>query len=241
MKTEVINTQIIANNINNSDAEKGQTLYKTAAFAALLMVVIIPIQIFIFLSYPPPTTVEGFFKLFNDNKILGLLEYDFLMIIDMILMIFIYLALYTALKKGNESIVTIGLILGLVAIAAFFASNTCLEMLSLSKQYTVASTQEQKTILLAAGQAVYEIYKGTAFAIYYELSAIALLLFTYAMFQSTIFSKKTAYVGLLAGIFMLVPPTPVLGKIGIVFSLISLIPWTVWLVLFAKRLLKIMV
>ena len=134
---------------------------------------------------------------------------------------------------------TIGLALGLVGTAAFFASNTSLEMVSLSNQYVVATTNEQKAILLAAGQAVFEIYNGTAFAIYYMLSAIALLLFTYAMFQSNIFSKANAYVGLLAGIFMLVPPIRALGKIGVGFSILSLLPWTVWLILFAKRLLQL--
>jgi len=227
--------------INKVEFSRWRILYKTGAIASLLMVVFIPIQIYIFLAYPPPVTVEGFFLLFQENKIIGLLEYDFLIIIDMILMIFIYLALYMALLKKNEPVMTIGLTLGLVGIAAFVASNTSLEMLSLSKQYATVNTNEQKTILLAAGQAIFEIYNGTAFAIYYVFSAIAILLFTYVMFRSSIFSKGNAYVGLLAGIFMLVPPTPVVGKTGVIFSVLSLVPWTVWLILIARRLLKLSV
>lgn len=47
--------------------------------------------------------------------------------------------------------------------------------------------------------------------------------------------KVIAYLGLVAGILMLIPSTA--GTLGIYFSLASLIPWTVWLILFSYRLL----
>jgi hypothetical protein len=243
MKGVVANVEITTGMMNKTNGEintpKWKLIYKTAAVAALLMAFIVPVQIVVFLSFPPPTTVEGFFSLLNKNVIVGLVEYDFLIVVDMALMIFIYLALYVTLKRKGEAAATIGLALGLIGIAAYFASNTSMEMLSLSNQYAAATTGETKTILLAAGQAVFEIYRGTAFAIYYVLSAVALLLFTYVMFNSNIFSKANAYFGLLSGVLMLVPPIPVFGKIAITLSLLSLVPWTVWLILFAKKLLKI--
>jgi hypothetical protein len=96
-----------------------------------------------------------------------------------------------------------------------------------------------KTGVIGAEQAMFAIYNGTSLAIYYLLSAVALLLFTYVMFSNNIFSKTSGYVGLLAGMLMLVPPAPVIGRIEITSSVLPLVPWAVWLILFAGRLLKL--
>ena len=53
-------------------------LYKVGVVAALMMVVFIPIQILIFLVWPPPGTVFGYFMLFQRNWLLGLLSLDLL-------------------------------------------------------------------------------------------------------------------------------------------------------------------
>jgi hypothetical protein len=57
------------------------------------------------------------------------------------------------------------------------------------------------------------------------------------MLRSTIFSKVTAYVGLVLSVTMLVPPT--VGTIGLVFSLGSLVPLEIWLILIARRLFRL--
>lgn len=93
---------------------------------------------------------------------------------------------------------TIALALGLIGIATFFSSKPSIEMLSLSTQYAAATTEVQKTILLGAGQALLAIYSGTAFDVYYILNAITLIIISLVMLQSNIFSKLTAYLGLLA-------------------------------------------
>ncbi len=211
-------------------------LYKTGGIAALIMAVIIPIQSFVFIAYPPPDTVIGYFTLFQKNWFLGLLDLDFLYLIDSVLMILIYLPLYVALKRTSESFTAIGLAFSLVGIAAFFPSRTAFEMLNLSNQYATAATDAQRTIFLAAGQAMLAIYSGTAFDVYYVLSAVALLIFSLVMLKSTIFSKATAYLGILAGILMIIPSTA--GTIGIYFGRASLVPWFVWLILFARRLFQ---
>ena len=141
--------------------------------------------------------MEGFFTVFQNNWLLGLLNLDLLYIVTNVLMILIYLALYAALKRTSESSIAIALTLGLVGIAAYFASNTAFEMLSLSNQYAAATTEAQSTMFLGSGQAMLEIYKGTAFAVYYVLNAAALLIFAAVMLRSNIFSKVTAYIGIL--------------------------------------------
>jgi hypothetical protein len=221
------------------EISRWNNLFKMAVIAAITMAIMIPIQVLVFFAYPPPSSVEGFFRLFNENAFVGLLEYDFLMIFDMLLIIFIYLALYFLLKNVDEAIITVALVLGFLGIASFFSSNTSMEMLSLSKQFAAATTAEQRIILRAAGLALIETYNGTSFTIYYSLSTISLLVFSFAMLKSKIFTKANAYSGLLAGLFMLIPPIAVLGKIGLFSSLIALLPLEIWLILLAKNLKKL--
>ncbi len=78
-------------------------------------------------------------------------------------------------------------------------------------------------------------WQGSAFDVSYVLSAPAVLIVSAVMLRSHLFSKVTGYVGLSAGVLMLVPPTA--GMIGVVFSLLSLVPLVVWLILIARRLL----
>jgi hypothetical protein len=80
-------------------------------------------------------------------------------------------------------------------------------------------------------------WQGTAFDVSYLLSAIAVLIVSAVMLRSHhLFSKVTGYAGLSAGMLMLVPPTA--GMIGVVFSLLSLVPLVLWLTLIARRFLR---
>jgi len=229
----------IKDRVSNIEATDSawKPLFKVGGVAALLMALIIPIESFIFIAYPPPSTVLEFFTLFQRNWFVGLLDRDFLLIINNVLLILIYLALYAALKQANKSLMTIGLVFSLIGIAAYFPSNTAFEMLSLSRQYAAATAEAQRTILLAAGQSMLAIYSGTAFDVYYVLNAIALLIFSVVMLQSNVFSKANAYLGIAAGVLMIIPSTA--GTIGIYFSLLSLVPWFIWLILFARRLFQL--
>lgn len=218
-------------------AGRWNTLYTIAAWVALVMVVIILLQIVIFIAYPPPSTVDGFFSLFQESWLLGLLSMDLLYILNNTLLAIIYLGLYRALKKGHEALLTIALTLGLLGIAAYYASNTAFEMLALSSQYAAATSEAQRAMFLAAGQAMLAVYTGTAFDIYYVLNALALLILAGVMLRSPVFSKATAVIGLAAGILMCVPSTA--GTLGMIFALASLVPWTVFTVLVARRFFQL--
>ncbi len=78
------------------------------------MLAIMIAQIAVFIAWPSPDTVEGFFALFQDNWLLGLLSLDLLYLFNNALIIPIYLALYMALKRNHESAMLIALVIGLV-------------------------------------------------------------------------------------------------------------------------------
>lgn len=212
---------------------------RIGAVAAFVMLAIMITQIVIFILWPPPTTVEGFFQLFQSHKLLGLLSMDLLYIANNTLLIIFYLGLFSALRKVNFAAVLIALVLGVVGVAAYFASNTAFEMLSLSNLFAATTDQVQRTQYLAAGQGMLEIYKGTAFDTYYVLNGICLLIFAGVSLKNRVFSKTTSWFGLAAGILMSIPSTA--GTLGLVFSLLSLIPWVVFSIMVAVRLLRLSV
>lgn len=80
-------------------------------------------------------------------------------------------------------------------------------------------------------------YTGTTFNAYYVLSTICLLLFSYAIIKSTKFQKSVGLWGLASGIFMIVPSSA--GMLGMIFSLLSLIPWAVFVALLMIKFNKI--
>lgn len=212
-------------------------LFRIGGVAALTIVAFMVIQMVIFFLWPPQSTVIGWFVLFHNNALVGLLDMDLLLIVDYILMIVVFLALWAALRRFSESFMAIALILQLVAIATYFASAAAFEMLSLSNQYYATTINAEKSMLLAAGYAALATWQGTAFNVSYILSAIALMIVSIMMLRSHIFSRVTAYTGISASVFMLIPSSA--GTIGLFFSLISLAPTAIWLVLTARQLLRL--
>jgi predicted tellurium resistance membrane protein TerC len=95
----------------------------------------IPIQVLVFAISFPPETVEGWFQLYHENWLLGLIHMDLLFAIDNVIIVIMYLSFYITLRQRNRSLMTIAIVLGLLRIASYFSSNTAFEMLSVSKQY----------------------------------------------------------------------------------------------------------
>jgi len=208
-------------------------LFKIAGISAILMAVLIPMQILVFILAPPPATVTGWVELFHKNTLVGLIDADLLLIVDQVLIGMILLSLFIVLRKSNPSYTLIAFILGILGIASYMASTMAFELLSLSNQYAVASSAEQKTTLLAAGQVLLLNWQGTAFDVGYVLEGISLTILGFVMLKSNIFSRVTALIGLIVGFISLLPPNA--GVVGMAFALGSLIPLEIWAILVAKR------
>jgi len=212
-------------------------LYKIAGIATVIIVIFIPIQIFIYGMYPPPDTPKGFFELFNENWLLGLLSLDLLYIVNNTLIIFIYLGLFAALKRTNLEYMTIAIVIGFIGIAAYYSSTVIFEMKALSQQYMEATSPEIKEQIISSGNLLLLRFNGTAFDIYYVLNALTLIISSRVMLMDNTFSKATAIWGLIAGGLMIIPSTA--GMLGLILSLVSLIPWTIFSILIAKRFFKL--
>lgn len=84
-------------------------LYRAGGVAALITAVLIPLQIIVFIAWPPSLegSVTDWFRLFQDNWLLGLLSLDLLLLVDYILLVPIVLALYVALRQISASLMAV--------------------------------------------------------------------------------------------------------------------------------------
>ena len=219
--------------VNNNNGWKN--IYQIGGFASFGVAIFIPIQILIFMLYPPPTTVQDWFKLFHDNRIIGLLDMDLLLIIDQIFFAFIFLALYIKLSQVEKSFTLIALVSALMGIISYFSSTIAFEMLSLSDKYASTVSESEKNNLLIAGQTLLTRWTGTSFDIGYILLGIGILIINVIMLRSADFNKITAYIGIIAGILSLIPAS--FGIIGLIFAFLSLFPLELWSILIFYELI----
>jgi hypothetical protein len=137
----------------------------------------------------------------------------------------------------------------LVGIGLYLASNQALAMLSLSKQYAAATTDAQRSTLLAAGEALLAIerpgvvYQGIRIHTSFFLVVTAGLISSLVMLRSSIFGRATAIVGILAngirlgGLFTLAL-TPSIYSFAIPISAPFRVTWYVMTALTLLRLAR---
>ena len=183
-------------------------LYKVGGAAALMAGLIfrrnIGAEVSLFIPQQPPSTVIDWFMLIDKNRLLGLIYLAAFDIIDYALLGLMFLALYIALRRTNPSAMSIATTLGIAGTAVYFASNNIFSMLSLSDQYAAATTEAQRSMFLAAGQAVLAlnnpgaVFEGTGIYMSFFLLAAASLIISVVMLRSKLFSRVTASIGILA-------------------------------------------
>lgn len=214
-----------------------RTLYKIAGTSALLAVALIPIQIFVYIVWGIPETAMESFNLFQTNRLVGLLALELLYLLSNILSIPIFLGFYITLKRENESVMAVATVLGFISIVLIFAARPTFDMLYLSDLYAAATTEAQREILLAAGEAKLALIYGTAQKAHYILGSGALLLVSIVMLYNQVFSKATAYIGVIANLlaFGLYVPT-----IGLYISIFSVFPFLMlWLIFTGRKFLQL--
>jgi Domain of unknown function (DUF4386) len=222
-------------------------LYKVGGAAALIAAVLLAIEIIVFTAYPLPSTVIDYFTLFQSNRLIGLLDLYLLEIPAYALFVPMFLALYAALRRANESYMALATTLAIIGIAVFLATNNPFSMLSLSDQYAAATTDAQRSLFLAAGQAMLANTNQRAvegFNMGLLLVSVAGLIVSAVMLRSNIFSKVTAYMGILANAVSLAEyfrlvfvPEAVL--LLLFLALASCLLLLIWYILIARRLFQI--
>lgn len=209
-----------------------RTMFSAAAVAAAVIVALIPVQITAFVLSPPPSTVEGWYALFATSVLRGMVAMDALYLVNNLLLVVVLLGLHRALARADPALALYGLVSGLISVAVYLTTNKGLELADLAARYATAGPAEQGR-LLAAGQTLLAEASGTAFAVYYVLGGVSITLFAVILVRTGDWGTAAAWTALASGVLMLVPSTA--GTVGLVFSLLSLIPWTWFSVLAVRR------
>ncbi len=234
-----------------TDAEKldsaWKPLYRVAGAAALIVAALFIIETVVYIasSAPSLTDAPGWFTLFQNNRLLGLVDFGILELYGLVLFVPMFLALYVALRRANESYAAIAAILAFVGIAADFATSKLFTLLSLSDLYAAATAATQKSQFLAAGQAALAVSAlgGISGSVEGGIPlAVAGLIISAVMLRSTNFGKATAYVGILAngiGLVMYIDAAAGTSMGGSPLFGVFFLLFVIWVILIGRRLLQL--
>ena len=202
-----------------------KSLYLTGAIAALLAVFVfrrnlsaevlglrqLGLHWFGMMSVPigMPVHAADWFVLFQRSPYIGLILLNVFDLLEYALVGLMFLAIAAALWNTHRTAVLVAITCGLAGIVVYFASNQAFAMLSLSRQYAGAASDSQRSVFLAAGEALLAINnpgvlaQGTGIYICMLLVPLAGLILAIAMLSGGIFNRATAVIGILANVFIL--------------------------------------
>jgi hypothetical protein len=176
-----------------------RALYKTNGVGALVLLIysLVTMIVLIVIGGQPESAQEGFTML-QSNRILGLLRLDVLTVLVMPSYYLLFLGLYIALKKTHAVYVAIAVVFGMAGVTLFLATPSVFSWLTLSDKFAVATSEEQKALLLAAGEAILasDMWHGTGALMGGILMQTSTTLVSIAMLSNSAFRKTTAYVGI---------------------------------------------
>ncbi|MFZ0770217.1 MAG: hypothetical protein WCA49_17725 [Candidatus Sulfotelmatobacter sp.] len=233
--------------VDAGNEDSGWTsLYKVGG-ATVLTVFFIPLAE-VGISYLPgvaratqgTVTVIDWFTLFQTHWFLGLRNLGFLNLIGVALLAPTVLAIYSALRREHEAYGAFGAILFFVGLAVYVAGSRALPMLFLSGQYASATADAQRSLLIAAGQAMLAEGQSRAGI---PLVEFACLVISVVMLKGKVFSKPTAYAGILGnGLLMVVEiilSARGLTAAGMAIAVGAGLSMMTWYFLVGRRLLQL--
>jgi len=175
-------------------------LYKICGITVLIQLVysLVTMMLMFVIGAQPATAQEGF-SMLQENRLVGLLRLDLLTVLIFPLYYVLFLGLYSALRQTHAAYVTLVAVLGIAGVTLFLATPSVFSWLALSDKFAAAATDAQREQLLAAGEAILasDMWHGTSGIMSGLLLQTALLLTSVFMLRSRIFSKLTAWTGIL--------------------------------------------
>jgi hypothetical protein len=168
---------------------------------------------------------------------------DFPSLISVALYPLTLFGLFAALRRSHGATMALAAALGFTGIVLWLSAHSAFSMLSLSDAYAAATDDLHRAQLLAAGRAVIasDMWHSTAAAMSGIFLQSGLTIASALMLRSAIFSKATAWVGILAHGLDLVHILLLIFGQGIGFYLMWVAGplYPVWFVLIGRRLLQL--
>jgi hypothetical protein len=247
-------SQQILSQVSNQEKTNSswRSLNKLAAMAALLAVLVALADITLTFfpagaEQPGSRTAIDWFELFQANWFFGLRNLGLLPnILTLCLLIPVFMALYEVHHQVNKAYGALALILFLVGAAIYLSNNAAFSMLTLSAKYAAATTEAQRNLFAAAGEAILargEDFTPGAFTGFLFME-IANFIISFVMLRGGMFNKATAYVGILAGLFLTIFTIwstfiPMLFEGAMIVAMIGGLSSIAWYILIACRLFQL--
>jgi hypothetical protein len=191
----------------------------------------------------PPETAEGTFSLLQDHRVVGLLRLELLSLFNVGAYYLTFFGLYAALRRTDAALSAFSTLLVFAGVTLFLASHPLSSMLGLSDRWAAAATEAESHRLLAAGEAILaaDMWHSTGAAFGGFIVEVGAILISLVMLRSTVFSRVTAWVGLVThgldltqivlGLFIPVVKVPIMVVAGPLYL--------VWFFLIGRRLLQL--
>lgn len=213
-------------------------LHRAGGVAALASAVLIPIQVAVFLVWPPPLAGDAadWFALLRERRLVGLVDLDLLLVLDNALLVPLLLALYVLLRRTRPSAMLLAAAAGLTSAVLYVVTNPAVAMASLGDRYSApGASATARTAALSAGEVLLATWQGTAFHAGYLLGSAAGITIGVVMLRSGAFGRPAGYLGVLANAVGLGLYLPGVGVYVSVFSVLFL---EGWYLLVARQLLR---
>jgi hypothetical protein len=227
------------------------SLYKVSGVCALIAGVLFLSDLVVLLSVGAmPSSAQAWLTLFQENKVVGLLQLFFSDLIGLALTVPMIFAFYVILRQINETYSVLATVLGFIGIALVFATNSNYSLLYLSDQYGSATTEIQRSQLVAAAEAVLATgMSGTGLLVAGLFVEAAFVMFSVLMLQGSFFNKGVVYLGILGHgldvvrtlvllIFIPIFSTATATAIAVPLLAIGGTLQVIWYPLIARRLLQ---
>jgi hypothetical protein len=222
-------------------------LYQLGGVAALLTVAVGIVEITLsFLPGGNPTavvTAVDWYAFFQSNWFFGLRNLGLLNIFLTALGLLTSFALYGAHRRAVRTYATLALAIAILGAAVFYATNRAFPMLALSRQYAAATTEARRTLLAAAGEAMLSVGRSHTAGTYpaFFLSETSTILMSWVMLRGKVFSRVSAYIGLVGFGLLLAFDTcvsfmPALWNEALIAAMLGGLASMAWDILVARRL-----
>ncbi len=181
---------------------KWRPLYRAGALAPLIALAFYLVEFsLLIVGEPYPSDIAGWYALVQRSKLLALWYLNALDILSFVLLGIMFLALYVALRRVDPSWTLIALYLALLGAAVFVVPRVLhLSLLPLSDLHAAATTEAQRTIYLAAGEALSQVSSATPQTFGFLLMAAAGMIMSFVVLRSDApgrpFGKAAANVGI---------------------------------------------
>jgi hypothetical protein len=181
------------------DNNKDRLLYQLGGFTCVILILYSLVTMLIMVGIgKPPETIEECFLMLSENRFQGLLRLDILTVFVMPLYYLLFYSIYLALKDSDKDLAAISTIFVFAGLTLFLATPSVFSYLHLSDMYAEATSEKEKSLLIAAGQAILasDMWHGTGAKIGGILIQLGAFMLSFIMLKGTVFNKLTAYTGI---------------------------------------------